>query len=138
MSQSQQAFSVRDCADERSGSIDGRDTETPVQELLDVLDDASCRAILEATSDAALSATEVSETCDLPPSTTYRKLDLLTDVGLLEERTRVQHSGKHPREYVRSVTDVVISITAHGETEVQVTHHENVEETGTVHSASDD
>jgi DNA-binding IclR family transcriptional regulator len=35
----------------------------------------------------ALSAKEISEACELPLSTTYRKLKQLTDAALLDERT---------------------------------------------------
>lgn len=99
--------------------------ESAVQEILDILDDSDCRAILDATHKEALTANEVSETHDLPLSTTYRKLALLTEAGLLEERTRIRQSGKHASEYLRLVDDVVISLGPQGETEVQVTREKN-------------
>lgn len=86
--------------------------EGEAQALFEVLEDADCRAILGETDSKALSAKELSEACDLPLSSTYRKLDMLTDVGLLEERTRVRQSGKHPSEYIRVVDEVVVSIDA--------------------------
>lgn len=94
--------------------------ESEMQDVLDALDDADCRAILDATSETALSASEISETCDVPLSTTYRKLDILTDAGLLEERTRIRRSGKHPSEYARRVEEVVISVGTGREMELQV------------------
>jgi predicted transcriptional regulator len=84
--------------------------EDAVQGLLDALDDADCRTILDVTGEGALTASEVSETCDLPLSTAYRKLELLTEAGLVEERTRIRRSGKHASEYRRVVTDVVVSL----------------------------
>lgn len=96
------------------------DSETTVtapertDELLGALRDEGCRAILDATSDAALSASELSEARDLPLSTAYRKLDRLTEAGLLEERTRIGTAGKHTSEYVCLVDDVVVSITDGG------------------------
>lgn len=78
--------------------------------LLGALKDGDCRAILTATGEDSLSAAELSEACDLPLSTTYRKLGLLTDAGLLDERTRVRRSGKHASEYVRLVEDVLVSV----------------------------
>ncbi|MEF8818797.1 MAG: helix-turn-helix domain-containing protein [Haloferacaceae archaeon] len=85
-----------------------------VQCVLDVLHDADCRAILRATGETALSANEVAEACDLAQSTAYRKLDMLTDAGLVEERTRLRRSGKHASEYVRAVEDVAVSFDADG------------------------
>jgi len=68
----------------------------------------------------ALTASELSETCGLPLSTTYRKLDLLTATGLLDEHTRVRQSGKHASEYTRSVDDVVVSLGTPGGTELRM------------------
>lgn len=90
------------------------------QRLLDALQDADCRAILRATSGAALSAYEVAETCGLPLSTTYRKLDLLTAAELLAERMRIRRSGKHASEYVRRVEDVHVSVSASGELDLKL------------------
>lgn len=96
--------------------------ESERQTVFDVLDDSDCRAILEATSDEPLSAKEVSEACDLPLSSTYRKLEMLTDAGMVEELTRVRQSGKHASEYARLVDDVTVSVTQSGEMAVHVTH----------------
>jgi DNA-binding transcriptional ArsR family regulator len=86
-------------------------TETDrVETLLGALEDADCRSILEATTDDALTASELSDSCDLPLSTAYRKLERLTEAGLLEERLRLSQSGKHTSEYVRSVEEVSVSL----------------------------
>ncbi len=98
-----------------------------MQELLDLLDDAACRAILDGTGERALAASEVSEACELPLSTTYRKLDLLTEAGLLEERTRIRRSGKHASEYARTISDVVVSMGSDGGTTLKVAYREPAE-----------
>ena len=69
-----------------------------LQPLLDALDDADARAIVKTIDDPA-TANEVSERCDIPLSTTYRKLDLLTDAGLLEEGTEIRSDGHHTTTY---------------------------------------
>ncbi|WP_424018848.1 helix-turn-helix domain-containing protein [Halorientalis pallida] len=121
MSQSPSAVSSVKFAETTSNDVTTVDSAENIQHVLDALDDADCRAILEATSEDALSANEVSDTCDLPLSTTYRKLELLTDAGLLEERTRLCTTGKHSSEYVRTVEDVVVSLGASGEMGLEVT-----------------
>jgi DNA-binding transcriptional ArsR family regulator len=98
-----------------------------VQEVLDALGDPDCRDILDVTTGEALSANEVSEDLDLPLSTTYRKLELLTDTGLLEERTRIRRSGKHASEYARSVESVLVSLDPFGETRLRVSRREDAE-----------
>lgn len=85
-----------------------------VHALIKALDDADCRAILEATDEEGLSASELSETCDLPLSTTYRKVDMLHESGLLVERTRLCGTGKHTSEYTSGVEDIVITVGSDG------------------------
>ena len=85
-----------------------------VQGVLDALDDEECRAILEATKRDCLTAAEISEECDLPSSTAYRKIDLLTDADLLTEELRIRRSGKHVSEYACAIDDVTLSVDDSG------------------------
>lgn len=91
-----------------------------VRDLLDALTDEDCQTIIEATTDDALTAQELSESYDLAQSTTYRKLDRLTEAGLLEERVRIDPSGRHTKEYARAVEGVHVEIGADG-IELEVT-----------------
>ncbi|MFB6130909.1 MAG: helix-turn-helix domain-containing protein [Salinigranum sp.] len=93
------------------------DAEDDVEALFDAL---VCRAIIEAIDDAPLTTNELSTACDLPLSTTYRKLDKLTEAGLLEEATRIRRSGKHVSEYSRNFEDLTVSIDADGNLELAV------------------
>lgn len=74
------------------------------------LDDPDCRALLEATAEQALTASELTDRCDIPRSTTYRKLEQLTEAGLLEERIRLSTDGKHASEYRRTFDDMTVSL----------------------------
>lgn len=100
----------------RTQSPRDTDSETVISEtgkveaMLGALEDADCRAILEATTDESLTANEISERCDLPLSTAYRKLEQLTEAGLLDEQLRLSRSGKHTSEYTRSIDDIQVSI----------------------------
>lgn len=85
-----------------------------VEAVLGALEDPDCRAILDETGDSARTASEVADACDLPTSTTYRKLDILTAASLVEERVRIRRSGKHASEYVRAVDDVVVTMGPDG------------------------
>jgi DNA-binding transcriptional ArsR family regulator len=88
------------------------DDADEVQAILHALQDDDCRAVLDATGEASLSASELADACDLPLSTTYRKLDTLTETGLLAERTRLCPDGKHTSEYVRAVDEVLVDADA--------------------------
>jgi DNA-binding IclR family transcriptional regulator len=109
------------------------DTEQTVQdpeqigELLDALEDVDCRAIIEATREETLSASEISEKCDLPLSTTYRKLEKLTDVGLLDEEIRLSRSGKHTSEYALSIENVQLSVDGENGVELVVSYRSGEE-----------
>lgn len=94
-------------------------TEQELDTLLSVLEDADCRAVLEATGEEALSAKEIGDRCSIPSSTVYRKVEKLTDVGLLEERLRIHRTGKHTSEYSRRVEEIALTIGDSG-TEVQM------------------
>lgn len=99
-------------AEERSGST-GR--------VLDALGDQDCRDILRAMGEEALTASECSTACDLPLSTTYRKLERLSEAGLVTEGLRIRRDGKHASQYRRRFTDVSVGLSPDGEFEVALT-----------------
>ena len=84
------------------------DGETAVEAVCDALADEDCRAILRAL-DEPLTAAEVADACDLPQTSTYRKLTKLTDAGLVAERTEVRTDGHHATRFVRDATSVVVA-----------------------------
>ena len=80
-----------------------------LQSVLDALDDPDCQSIITAL-DEPMTANEISEMCDIPLSTTYQKLDLLTDASLLTEGTVIREDGHHTTHYQVAFEDVVISL----------------------------
>lgn len=68
------------------------------QAVFDALDDPECRTIIKQMEDP-MTAKELSEGCDVPLSTTYRKLERLTDASLVEEQTELRASGRHTARY---------------------------------------
>jgi DNA-binding IclR family transcriptional regulator len=87
--------------------------------VLDALDDADCRTIIRHL-DEPMTATEVSEECDIPMSTTYRKLDLLTDASLLTEGTEIRSDGHHAARYELDFETVSIGLTENRELDVSI------------------
>lgn len=90
-----------------------------MQAVLDALDDPACRTIVQAL-DEPMTASELSDKCDIPLSTTYRKLDLLTEASLLEEQTEIRGDGHHTTRYVLAMESVELSLTDDGEFEVEI------------------
>jgi hypothetical protein len=74
-----------------------------LQTILDALDDQDCRAIISAL-DSPMTADEVADAADVPLSTTYRKLDLLTEVSLPEEGIEIRADGRATRRWSASST----------------------------------
>lgn len=81
--------------------------DTP--EVLDALADEAARRIVVALSEPK-TASELSEECDVPLSTTYRKLEKLTDASLLNESTDIRRDGQHTTRYSVAFEAVVVSI----------------------------
>lgn len=84
----------------------GPEEASQLEALLDSLNDAKCRGILQTLreSSVALSAKEVAEAANYSLSTTYRKLDTLTEAGLLAERKDQGPDGR-PRSKYAVVVD---------------------------------
>ncbi|MFB6269387.1 MAG: helix-turn-helix domain-containing protein [Halobacterium sp.] len=87
----------------------GTDDAPDLQAVLDALDDEGCRRIIEALAEP-MTAKELSDETDIPLSTTYRKLELLTDAALLDERAVLQPDGHHTTEYDLVFEEVVIQL----------------------------
>jgi DNA-binding transcriptional ArsR family regulator len=97
----------------------GEDDPPDLQTVLDALDDEDCREFVRA-ADEPMTARELSETCDVPLSTTYRKLDLLTEASLLAERTEVRSDGQHTSRYAPEFDSVCVSLDEDREFDVEI------------------
>lgn len=98
------------------------DSPEEIRAILTALDDTDCRAVLAATAEQTLTASELAEECGLPLSTTYRKLELLTDAGLLDEQTRLRQTGKHVSEYALLIDDLTVSVDADEGIQLEVSY----------------
>ena len=87
--------------------------------VLDALDDEDCRKIVSELSEP-MTASEISDESGVPLSTTYRKLELLTDSSLLYEGVEVRSDGQHASRYAVDFEEVVIGLDEGREFEVDV------------------
>lgn len=95
-------------------------TDAPdLQSVLDALDDADCRTIIRHL-DEPMTAAEVSEECDIPMSTTYRKLDRLSEASLLAEGTKVRPDGHHATQYRIHFEEVLVGLTETRDLDVEI------------------
>jgi DNA-binding transcriptional ArsR family regulator len=101
---------ARDCSGEEPDEL---------QAVLDALDDPDARAIIRGLEEP-MTASEISENCDIPLSTTYRKLDLLTEASLLTEGTAIRADGHHATTYDVSFEAVRVLLTDERDFEVEI------------------
>jgi DNA-binding transcriptional ArsR family regulator len=90
-----------------------------LQDVLDALDDPACRTILRETVEP-MTANDLIEACDIPKSTLYRKLDLLSSASLVRERDTINPNGGRVTHYTQTFDDVTISMDENGHFSVTV------------------
>ncbi len=98
-----------------------------MENVFDALADGQCRLMLQELSEEPLSAAELSEECDMPQSTTYRKIDELQEAELVEERTRLGTNGNHSSEYAVTAQQIEVTVSGDGGVDLTVTTEESDE-----------
>lgn len=97
-------------ATERTSVTDEADAE----EILALLDDQYAQVILKQTRDTAMSAKEISETCDISISTVYRRTERLVECGLLAEQRVARSDGNHYSMYEARLDELTVRLTDTG------------------------
>lgn len=108
-------------------SAAGDDDSPGLETILAALHDEGCRAIVRELSEP-MTAEEISEAADIPLSTTYRKLDRLTEAGLLEEGVEVRRDGQHVSRYILVFDGVNITLSDDREFEVELSRESQAPE----------
>lgn len=78
--------------------------------VLGALRDEDCQVLVRAL-DEPKTASELSEECEIPLSTTYRKLEALTEATLLTEETEIDPGGHHTTRYRVAFEEVRVLLT---------------------------
>lgn len=87
--------------------------------VVSALDDEDCRTILGELGEPR-TAGDLLERCDIPRSTLYRKLDVLTEATLLHESTEIRADGSHASRYEIDFRDVVVTHEGEGALSVEI------------------
>ncbi|WP_226479806.1 winged helix-turn-helix domain-containing protein [Natrinema amylolyticum] len=94
--------------------------ETPGFEcVIGALDDEVCREII-AVLEEPMTVEDIAEATDRPLSTTYRKLDCLTDAGLAEEAVGVREGRHRKSRYVANLDGISIVLDDDNELRVDI------------------
>ena len=91
----------------------------PIEQILEALGDPDSQTILEETT-SPMTAKEIAKNKDIPISTVYRKLDLLSSATLLRELHTVHHERGRITRYQRNFTDIHIYTSKGGKLEVKI------------------
>lgn len=83
----------------------GAEEPPEAQVVLDALHDQDCRTIVRHL-EGPMTAQELAAATEIPKSTAYRKLDMLTEATILDERTEIRSDGHHTTRYVVDVEEV--------------------------------
>jgi DNA-binding transcriptional ArsR family regulator len=90
-----------------------------IETVCEALADPECREILSEL-DEYRSAREVVDRCGVAKTSAYRKLDQLTDAGLVDERIEPGPDGHHVTEYQRDFSGVLVTHETGEEYSLQV------------------
>lgn len=94
--------------------------DSPLPErVFTALDDPACRQIVVALEEP-LTAREVSDAADVPLSTTYKKLDRLSEADLVAEETEIHPGGHHRSRYVVAFDHLVVGLDDRHEFAVEI------------------
>ena len=104
--------STADVASADASSVDAASADT--ETLLDLLGDEYACRLLVALDGEPLSAADLVERCEMSRPTVYRRLDRLTDAGLVDATCSPSASGHHHQEYRLAVETVAFSLSADG------------------------
>ncbi|OLZ40370.1 transcriptional regulator [Natrinema saccharevitans] len=96
--------------------------ETPgLERVIAALDDGACREIIAVLAEP-MTVGEIAEATERPLSTTYRKLEYLTEAGLAEEAVGVREGRHRTSRYVANLERIWIGLDEDNELRVDVDH----------------
>lgn len=75
-----------------------QDESLDVEQVFQTLDDQLCREIITQLEEPQ-TVTEIAESCDIPLSTTYRKVERLQEASLVSQQTEIRQGGHHRARY---------------------------------------
>ncbi|ELY58836.1 hypothetical protein C491_08448 [Natronococcus amylolyticus DSM 10524] len=87
--------------------------------ICSALDDPDCREIIRKLEEP-MTASELNARCEIPQSTLYRKLELLTDSTLLEESTEIRRDGHHASKYSVAFDEITLVLEDDRSLSVQI------------------
>lgn len=82
--------------------------------LFGALEDETTRKILAYTAEEARSAKDLDEQINVTQTTIYRRLEQLSEDGLVEDSLELDESGNHYKTYQSTISHVEVDIESDG------------------------
>jgi predicted transcriptional regulator len=101
------------------------DDEGAIEEVLDTIGDQHARRVLAAVSREPKPAKQLAEETDLSLPTVYRRIEMLDEYDLINDRTLVAEDGNHYKVYESNFESTVISLQD-DEYKVRIYREENL------------
>jgi len=90
------------------------ESEVAVTEILELLGDEYVCDILRALEGGSMAARDIADACGMSRATVYRRLDRLTDAGLVSARMRVCRDGHHRQRFELVLDELRIAVDEDG------------------------
>lgn len=90
------------------------DPEIEVTEILELLGDEYVCDILRTLEERPMAARELADACGMSRATVYRRLDRLTDAGLVSARMRFRRDGHHRQRFELVLDELRIAVDEDG------------------------
>jgi len=100
--------------------------EPDVETIGSLLADPTVRTILARTSQEPMSATTLCDHCESSKATVYRRLDDLSDLGLVSAQTLPDLDGGHHRTVYRATLSRITVTVRDGEIDLEVREREDM------------
>ena len=101
------------------------DDASAFERVIAALDDGTCREII-AVLEEPMTVRDIADATDRPLSTTYRKLDRLTEAGLVDETAGVRQGSHRKSRYVANLERISIGLDDANELRVDIDRTEDV------------
>ena len=97
-----------------------KEESPPIASILDAIADDDCRALIQAMSEPRTAA-ELSDVSGVPLSTTYRKIDQLTEASLIDEIIEIRDDGRHTSRYYPDFQTIEINLQEDRNMDLEIT-----------------
>lgn len=96
-----------------------QDETLDVEQVFQTLDDQHCREIITQLEEPKTVA-DIAESCDIPLSTTYRKVEQLDEASLISQQTEIREGGHHRARYRLDFVTIFVLLSNDQSIDVEV------------------